>query len=113
MEVTLDNILLIGSVLLFASILAGKTSFKFGIPTLIFFLVTGILAGSEGLLGIDFDNYKVAQFVGIIALNFILFSGGIDTDWKAIRPVIWRGFTLSTLGVFLTALTVGLFVWAV
>lgn len=113
MEVNLDNILLIGSILLFASILAGKTSFKFGVPTLIFFLVTGILAGSEGLLGIDFDNYKVAQFVGIIALNFILFSGGIDTDWKAIRPVMWRGFTLSTLGVFLTALSVGLFVWAV
>jgi cell volume regulation protein A len=113
MNFTLDNIILVGSILLFASILAGKTSFRFGVPTLIFFLIVGILAGSEGILGINFTDFKIAQFIGIIALNFILFSGGIDTDWKSIRPVLWRGFTLSTAGVFLTALTVGLFVWAI
>src|SRR6478735_1432542 len=105
-----DNILLIGSVLLLISIIAGKTTGKLGVPTLIFFLVVGILAGSEGIGGIYFDNAELAQFIGIVALNFILFSGGLDTHWNSIRPVLWKGIALSTLGVFITALSVGLFV---
>lgn len=113
MTVTTENILLIGSILLFISLFAGKTSFKFGVPVLILFISIGILAGSEGIGGIYFDNPKIAQFIGIVALNFILFSGGLDTDWKAIKPVFWQGFTLSTVGVLLTALSLGLFVWAV
>lgn len=110
MDITSSNILLVGSVLLLISILAGKTSSRFGVPTLIFFLLVGILAGSEGIGGIHFDNPQIAQFIGIIALNFILFSGGLDTDWTSIRPVLWRGVALSTIGVFITALAVGLFV---
>lgn len=113
MHITLDNIILIGSILLFISILAGKTSLKTGVPTLIFFVIVGMLAGSEGIGGISFNNPKVAKFVGIIALNFILFAGGIDTDWKMIRPVLWKGVLLSTLGVFLTAFLVGFFVYLV
>lgn len=105
-----ENILLAGSLLLLTSIVAGKTSSRFGVPTLILFLIVGILAGSEGIGGIYFDNPQVAQFIGIIALNFILFSGGLDTNWQTIRPVIWRGISLSTIGVFVTAFTVGLFV---
>jgi cell volume regulation protein A len=70
----------------------------------------GILAGSEGIGGIHFDNTSVAQFIGITALNFILFSGGLDTNWQSIKPILWRGVALSTLGVFITALAVGLFV---
>jgi cell volume regulation protein A len=72
-----------------------------------------MLAGSEGIGGIYFDNPKTAQFIGIIALNFILFSGGLDTDWQSIKPVLWQGISLSTLGVLISAFTVGLFVWAV
>jgi len=105
-----DNILLIGSVLLLISIIAGKTTGKLGVPTLIFFLVVGILAGSEGIGGIYFDNAELAQFIGIVALNFILFSGGLDTHWTSIRPIIWRGISLSTLGVLLTAISMGVFV---
>ena len=105
------NILLISSLLLLVSILAGKTSSRFGVPTLIFFLIVGILAGSEGIGKIYFDDPHIAEFIGVVALNFILFSGGLDTHWTAIRPIIWRGITLSTLGVFLTALTVGTFVY--
>ena len=104
------NILLIGSVLLLISIIAGKTSNRLGVPTLIFFLIVGILAGSEGIGGIQFDNAGLAQFTGITALNFILFSGGLDTHWQTIRPVLWKGVALSTIGVFLTALSVGVFV---
>jgi cell volume regulation protein A len=113
MNITIDNIILIGSILLFISILAGKTSFRLGVPTLILFVIVGMLAGSEGLGGINFDNPAITKFIGVIALNFILFAGGIDTDWKTIRPVLWKGIALSTLGVFLTAFIVGYFVYLV
>jgi cell volume regulation protein A len=113
MNLTTENILLIGSLLLFISLIAGKTSDRFGVPVLILFITIGMFAGSEGIGGIYFDNPKIAQFIGIVALNFILFSGGLDTDWGSIRPILWQGATLATLGVFLTAITLGVFVWAV
>jgi cell volume regulation protein A len=108
-----ENILLIGSVLLLISIIAGKTTKRLGVPTLIFFLIVGILAGSEGIGGIRFENAALAQLIGIVALNFILFSGGMDTHWQSIRPILWRGVALSTLGVFITAFSVGAFVYFV
>ena len=110
MHINPENILLIGSVLLLLSILGGKTTSRWGVPTLIFFLLVGILAGSEGVGGIQFDDPHIAQFVGITALNFILFSGGLSTDFPTIRPILWKGMALSTLGVLLTALSVGVFV---
>ncbi|UII25545.1 potassium/proton antiporter [Fulvivirga maritima] len=111
MQLNIDNILLVGSLLLLISIFAGKTSYKFGVPTLILFLAVGMLAGSDGVVGINFDNPHIAQFIGIVSLNFILFSGGLDTNWKTIKPVLKEGIMLSTLGVLLTAMTIGLFVW--
>ncbi len=98
-----ENILLLGSILLFASIFASKTSYRLGIPTLILFLIIGMLAGSDGIGGIYFDDPKLAQLMGIVALNFILFSGGLDTKWESIQPILWRGISLSTIGVFITA----------
>ncbi|WPP49106.1 potassium/proton antiporter [Catalinimonas niigatensis] len=113
MSITIENILLIGSLLLLISIIAGKTSYRFGVPTLILFLFIGMLAGSEGVGRIYFNDPSIAQFIGIIALNFILFSGGLDTHWDSIKPILWQGISLSTLGVLLTALALGVFVWAV
>jgi len=113
MSITIDNILLIGSILLFISIVAGKTSFRFGIPTLLFFLAIGMLAGSEGIGGIHFDNPRYAQFIGVVALNFILFSGGLNTKWELVRPVLRQGVTLSVAGTLLTAVMLGLFITAV
>ncbi len=110
MFIDAGNILLIGSILLLISIVAGKTTNKLGVPTLIFFLIVGVLAGSEGIGGIHFDNAALAQLIGITALNFILFSGGLDTNWQSIKPVLWKGIALSTIGVVLTALSVGIFV---
>ncbi|MFT3909915.1 MAG: potassium/proton antiporter [Ferruginibacter sp.] len=110
MFIEAGNILLIGSCLLLVSVIAGKTTNKLGVPTLIFFLIVGVLAGSEGIGGIHFDDANIAQLVGTTALNFILFSGGLDTHWKSIKPVLWKGVALSTLGVFLTAASVGVFV---
>lgn len=113
MSLTIENILLIGSILLFISIVAGKTSYRFGVPTLILFLTIGMLAGSEGIGGILFNDPKLAQFIGIISLNFILFSGGLDTSWSTVKPIMKKGFMLSTVGVLLTALSLGTFVWLI
>lgn len=109
MTLSSENILLLGSVLLFISIIASKTSFRFGIPTLILFLIVGMLAGSDGPGGIYFDDPGITQFLGMVALTFILFSGGLDTKWESIRPIMKSGVVLSTLGVFITAVSVGIF----
>lgn len=113
MEITIENIILVGSILLLISIIAGKTSYRFGIPTLLLFLTIGMLAGSDGIGGIHFDNPKIAQFVGVVSLNFILFSGGLDTSWQSVKPVLKEGIMLSTLGVLLTAVGLGYFVFLI
>jgi len=104
-----EYILLIGSVLLFLSIIASKTSFRLGIPSLVLFIFIGMLAGSDGIGGIYFDDPQLAQTLGVIALNFILFAGGMETSFTQIRPVLWRGISLSTIGVLLTAAIIGFF----
>lgn len=108
--VTSGNILLIGSILLFVSIAVSKTSARFGVPTLLLFLIVGMLFGSDGL-GIQFNDMKEAQFVGMIALCIILFSGGMDTKFHEIKPVLAPGLVLSTVGVLLTAVFTGIFIW--
>ncbi|CAH8283256.1 cell volume regulation protein A [Mariniflexile fucanivorans] len=113
MNLTIENILLVGSLLLLISIFAGKTSYKFGVPTLLLFLGIGMLAGSDGIGGIRFDDPQFAQFIGIVSLNFILFSGGLDTNWTAVKPILKEGIVLSTLGVLITAVSLGTFVWFV
>lgn len=113
MNLATENILLVGSILLFISIIAGKQSYKFGVPILILFLSIGMLAGSEGIGRIHFDNPKTAQFIGVVALNFILFSGGLDTNWSSVKPVLWKGISLSTIGVIFTATSLGIFVWLI
>ena len=113
MNLTIENILLVGSLLLFISIIVSKTSYKFGVPTLLLFLAIGMLAGSESIVGIHFDDPQIAQFIGIVALNFILFSGGLDTNWSSVKPILREGIVLSTLGVLLTAISLGTFVWFV
>jgi cell volume regulation protein A len=113
MEFSAENIMLAGSILLIASILANKTSFKLGIPTLIFFLAIGMMAGSEGIGKIYFNDPHSAEILGVLALNFILFSGGLDTKWESVRPVVWKGVALSTLGVLITATVVGMFAWLI
>jgi len=109
MTVSAENALLLGSLLLFISIIASKASFKYGIPTLILFLIIGMLAGSDGPGSIYFNDPEIAQLLGVIALTFILFSGGLDTKWESVRPVLKDGISLSTLGVFITGCAVGAF----
>mgnify|MGYP001580705244 CR=1 FL=1 len=102
--------MLIGSALILLSIVITKMSDNLGVPTLLLFLGLGMLAGTEGPGGIRFNDAGMAQSIGIIALIFILFAGGLDTKWAAVRPVVWHAVSLATLGAFLTALAVGLFV---
>lgn len=110
MNIEIEIILLVLSVLFFISILAGKASSKYGVPALLLFLSVGMLFGSDGL-GIQFENIHAAKNIGTIALCIILFSGGLDTSISEIRPVITKGVILATIGVFLTALITGTMIW--
>ena len=107
---TAENILLVGSILLFVSIMVSKTGYRFGVPALLLFLVVGMLFGSDGL-GLQFHDAREAQFIGMVALSVILFSGGMDTKLADIKPVLAQGIVLSTAGVLLTALLTGLFIF--
>ena len=107
----IEYILFGASVLLLLSIIASKVASKLRVPALIIFILVGMFAGSEGPGGIAFDNAWAAQLLGTIALAFIIFSGGLHSSWNRVRPVLWTGISLSTIGVFLTAVLVGLFVY--
>ena len=106
MNLTTENILLIGSVLLFVSIIAGKAGNRFGVPVLLLFLSVGMIFGSDGF-GIEFNSPYATQFVGLVALSIILFSGGMDTKISDIKPVLSSGIVLSSLGVMLTTIFTG------
>ena len=106
MIITTGNILLVGSIILFVSIVAGKASSRFGAPMLLFFLLVGMAFGTDGV-GIEFDNFEAVQFVGMLSLSIILFSGGMDTSFDDVRPVLKEGVVLATVGVMLTALFTG------
>ncbi len=110
--ISLEIGLLVGGLLLFASIIISKTGYRFGVPTLLMFLIAGMIFGSDGL-GLVFNDTIQAQNIGMIALCIILFSGGMDTNIKDIRPVIGPGVMLSTVGVLLTTMFTGLFVWLI
>ncbi len=103
----INSAILITAVLLLTAVLLSKAGGKFGIPSLLVFIVIGILSGTDGFGGIYFDNFYLAQFIGIIALIFILFMGGLSVKPKEIIPIFSKGLSLATVGVFVTALTVG------
>lgn len=114
MNLNPENFVLVGAILLFCSVLAGKTGYKFGLPALLLFLGVGMFFGCDGpipFLQIQFDSPKVTQFIGVIALSIILFSGGMDTKYQDIKPIIGPGVTLATLGVLLTTFITGLFIY--
>lgn len=110
MTISPELLLLVGSILFFISILIGKAGHRFGVPVLLLFLVVGMVFGSDGF-GLVFENVKTAQTIGTICLTIILFSGGLDTKFSEIKPVIWPGVVLATFGVFITAIFTGLFTY--
>ena len=106
-----DNFLVVVALLLFIAVLAGKAAYRLGAPALLLFLGVGILFGYNDF--INFNSSEFAEFVGMIALCIILYSGGMDTNFKEIRPVMAPGVVMATLGVILTALIVGGFIYLV
>lgn len=97
--------------LLFAAVFAGKAAYRLGAPALLLFLGVGILFGYNDF--IHFDSAEFAQFIGMIAMCIILFSGGMDTKFSEIKPVLAPGIVMATLGVMLTALIVGAFIYLI
>lgn len=108
MVVTSENFLLIVAILLFIAVLAGKVAYRLGAPALLLFLGVGLFFGYKLIL---FDSPELTQFIGMLALCIILFSGGMDTKFSEIRPVLAPGIMLATAGVLLTAFIVGGFVF--
>jgi cell volume regulation protein A len=93
--------------LVIGAIGASKISARLGVPALLLFLALGMAAGSEGPGGIEFNDFATAQSVGIVALAFILFAGGLDTEWSEVRPVVAPGLCLATVGVAASAVIAG------
>lgn len=104
-----EQLLLYGSVLAILGLFLSKTGFRFGLPSLLLFLGVGMLAESTGF--IEFNSPEVAQAIGVVALTVILFSGGMDTSFKEVKPVMLPGALLATVGVLLTALLTGTFIY--
>lgn len=112
MTLTPENIVFMGAILVFASIFISKWGYRFGIPTLLLFLFTGMLFGVDGL-GLEFDSHENAQLIGTLSLSVILFSGGMDTKYHDIKPILPQGLVLSTIGVMLTTGITGLFIYLI
>ena len=110
MSFTAENIFFLGAVLIFVSIVISKWGYRFGVPTLLLFLFTGMLFGSDGL-GLQFHSHEDAQLIGMLSLSVILFSGGMDTKRRDIEPVVWQGLMLSTIGVLITTIVTGLLIY--
>ena len=106
---TLNILYLVGAVLIFASIMASTLSARLGVPLLLLFLVVGMLAGEEGILGIEFSQYELANFVGQAALACILLDGGLRTSFKSFRVGLKPAITLATWGVLATVMILGVF----
>jgi cell volume regulation protein A len=105
-----DNLLLLASVLVFFAILITKVGARFGAPSLLLFLLLGMVAGADGI-GLEFNDYEVAESIGHFAMTIILFTGGLETSLRDTKPVMRQGILLSTLGVLLTAILTGAFAY--
>lgn len=103
-----ESTLLLLGVLLLTTVLAGTLSSRFGLPALIGFLGLGMIVGVEGPGGISFNNFELAQAIGMASLIFILFSGGLDTDWRDVRRVAAPALVLASLGVVISAAVVAI-----
>lgn len=102
-----DQLILVGSILVLFGIASSKLSTRLGLPVLVLFLAVGLLAGSDGIGGIEFESYTLAHGIGTLALAMILLDGGLGTTYSAFRSVIKPAGVMATLGVLLTATITG------
>ena len=107
-----EHLLLLFSILIFAAVLVTKVGSRYGVPSLLLFLLLGMVAG-EDVLGVRFDDFELAENIGHFAMTIILFTAGLETSFKETRPIVRQGALLSTAGVLLTILFSGVFIWLV
>lgn len=103
------ELMLISALVLIICVTSTKVLYKFGVPMLLIFIVLGMLFGSDGLVGIYFDNYNLTNQLCSLGLVFIMFYGGFGTNWKEAKPVAVSSILMSSLGVIMTAGLTGLF----
>ena len=99
-------LLAVGGILA-ASIVIALGAARTGLPVLVLFLGLGMLLGSDGPGGIDFDNAELARRVGTVGLGLILYEGGLQTSWRRLREVAVPAALLSTIGVVVSTLVAG------
>jgi potassium/hydrogen antiporter len=104
----IDRLILLAATLLLAGIVSSKFSTRLGLPVLVLFLVVGMLAGEDGIGGLEFDDVRIAHAVGTLALAIILFDGGLQTRRSALRAVWKPSLLRATIGVIVTATVTGL-----
>ncbi|MBO7437465.1 MAG: potassium/proton antiporter [Bacteroidaceae bacterium] len=109
-DISSGNLILLVSFLMFVAILMAKVGTKFGVPTMLLFLILGMLAGEDGI-GIRIDEPRVAEFLGHLAMTIILLTSGLETSLPETKPIIRKGLSISTLGVFITIVCTGLFIY--
>lgn len=107
------NIMIICGLVLLISITSTKILYKFGVPILLIFIILGMIFGSDGIVGIYFNDYQLTNKISTVALIFIMFFGGFGTNWSMAKPVAIPSILLSTLGVIFTAGLTGLFCFLV
>ncbi|MDU6250258.1 MAG: cation:proton antiporter, partial [Paeniclostridium sordellii] len=105
----MTSLMITCALVLLICITSSKILYKFGVPILLIFIVLGMLFGSDGIVGIYFDNYELTSQLCSIGLVFIMFYGGFGTSWEMAKPVAFSSILLSTLGVVITAGLTGLF----
>lgn len=109
-ELFSESLLLICSILVLAAVLVTTLGSRWGVPSLLLFILLGMAVGQDGL-GLKIDDYEVAESFGHFAMTIILFTAGFETSLSETKPVFRKGIILSSLGVFLTVILTGLFVW--
>jgi cell volume regulation protein A len=105
---TVDRLVLVAALLAIIGIASSKLSSHIGLPGLVLFIAVGMLAGSEGIGGIGFEDYRLAHGIGTLAIAITIFDGGLRTSFRTIKPVLAPAASLATIGVLVTAGLTGL-----
>ncbi len=101
------ELILVAGLLMAAGLAAAKVADRVRVPGLLLFLGLGMLVGTEGIGGVEFDDAELTRTLGTIGLVLILFEGGLAAGWREIRPVVGSAVSLATLGTLLTAVIAG------
>ena len=111
--VLMIKLMIISGIVLLICITSSKVFYKFGVPLLLIFILLGMLFGSEGLVGIYYDNFELTNQLCSLALVFIIFYGGFGTNWTMASPVVLPSILMSSFGVIITAGLTGAFCYFV